>query len=149
MGIAALVAWLLTAGGGFYMLRVWISHGGHRRPSTSKLPPAAFFGHAALAGVGLVVWIAFLFAGGALLAWLAFVLLLPVAGLGFLMLARWVPTYRAHAGATVPAARGASGQVGGEPAERHFPVVVVGAHGLFAVITLLLVVIAAVGAGSA
>ncbi|MEV5713343.1 hypothetical protein AB0L41_05575 [Amycolatopsis mediterranei] len=53
----------------------------------------------------------YLLAGGRTLAWIAFVLLVPVALLGFTMLARWLPGRRARDEAAP---------------EQHFPVVVVG-----------------------
>jgi manganese efflux pump family protein len=146
MGIAALVAWLLTALGGFYLLATWITKGGTKTPRTSHFPPAVIFGHFALAAVGLVVWIIFLIADTRALAWTAFVLLVPVALLGFVMLARWVPTYRARA--TVTAGAG-DRETAPAPAERHFPVAVVGGHGLFAVVTLVLVLLTALGVGGA
>jgi hypothetical protein len=60
------------------------------------------------------------------------------------MFARWLTVYR---GKTVAAhaAVGAGAAAGGqEPAERGFPVPVVLGHGLFAVITLVLVLLTAV-----
>lgn len=96
MGIAALVAWLLTAVGGFYMLATWITKGGPRQPRTTRFPPAVIFGHFALAVIGLVIWIIYLVSDADALAWVAFALLIPVAALGFVMLVRWIPTYRAH-----------------------------------------------------
>jgi hypothetical protein len=138
MDIAALIAWLVTAVGGFVMLGTWIGKGGTREPGRSRFSPALIFGHFALAAAGLVLWIVYLVAGGAALAWIAFVLLVPVAALGFTMLARWIPGYRA---------RTTSGP-GGDAPEQHFPVVVVGAHGLVAVATVVLVLLAAIGAGS-
>jgi uncharacterized membrane protein len=70
------------------------------------------------------------------LAWAAFVILLPVALLGFTMFFRWIGVYRA-----TPAA--ASTDV--VPAERHLPVPVVLAHGALAATTLVLVLPAAIG----
>jgi hypothetical protein len=70
------------------------------------------------------------------LAWIAFVLLVPVALLGFTMFARWLPTYRTRT--ATPA---------DPPAERHFPVAVVGGHGLFAVATVVLVLLTALEVG--
>jgi hypothetical protein len=95
MGLAALIAWVLTALGGFYMLAKWVAGGGHRRPGTTKLPPALVFGHFVSAAAGLVLWIIYLFTDNRPVAWIAFIVLLPVAVLGVTMLARWVPTYRA------------------------------------------------------
>ncbi|MFE9957249.1 hypothetical protein [Micromonospora sp. NPDC005299] len=129
MGIAALVTWLITAVGGFVMLGTWISHGGHRPGSGSRLAPGLVFGHFALAVVGLVLWIAYLAVDNDVLAWVAFVALLPVALLGFTMLARWIPARRSGT------------------AESRFPVPVVIGHGLFAAATLVLAALAALGVG--
>src|SRR2546429_1145911 len=117
MGIAALIAWLLTAAGGFFMLGTWIAKGGVREPRTSKFPPALIFGHFALAAAGLIIWIIYLISDAKALAWTAFIVMVPVAVLGFAMLARWIPTYRARtavaAGAGGPPAAG-GGAAGGE-----------------------------------
>lgn len=139
MDIAALIAWAITALGGFYMLGIWLSRGGVRG-GTSRLPVPVVFGHFALAAAGLVVWIIYVITDTDVLAWTAFGLLVPVALLGFTMLARWIPVYQARAAA--PA--------GGEqsvPAERHFPVPVVAGHGLAAVTTVVLVLLSALGIG--
>jgi hypothetical protein len=136
MGIAALILWLLTAVGGFVLLGIWIAKGGARQPSSTHLPPPVLFGHFLLAVTGLVVWIVYLAVDKVALAWIAFALLIPVALLGFFMLLRWLPTYRARAAVETP-----------EPAERHFPVAVVGGHGVLAVTTLVLVLLTALGVG--
>ncbi|MFL6055423.1 MAG: hypothetical protein ACJ72W_21350 [Actinoallomurus sp.] len=145
MDIAALITWLATALGGFYMLGTWISRGGLRQQKTgaSRLPTPVVFGHFALAAAGLVVWIIYLTADTRALAWVAFVLLLPVALLGFVMFARWIPAYRARTSA--PASVRADAATG--PAEQHLPVPVVAAHGLFAVVTVVLVLLSALGVG--
>ncbi|SCF01265.1 hypothetical protein GA0074695_2861 [Micromonospora viridifaciens] len=129
MAVAALITWLVTAVGGFVMLGLWVSRGGHRPGSGSRLAPGLVFPHFALAAVGLVVWIVYLVMDKAALAWVAFVLLLPVALLGFTMLARWIPARRSGT------------------AESRFPVPVVIGHGLFAAATLVLVLLAALGVG--
>src|SRR5690242_13368893 len=97
MAVAALITWLLTAVGGFVMLGMWIAKGGLRAPRTSHFPPGVIFGHFALAAAGLVVWIVYLLVNKSTLAWVAPVLLVPVALLGFVMLFRWIPVYRARA----------------------------------------------------
>jgi manganese efflux pump family protein len=135
MGIAALVTWLLTAGGGFWMLSIWVARGGTRQPRTSRFPPGLIFGHFGLAAAGLILWIVYLAADSTALAWIAFVLLVPVALLGFTMFARWLGTRRTAAAA------------GTEP-ESHLPVPVVAGHGLFAVATVVLVLLTALGVGS-
>jgi manganese efflux pump family protein len=138
MGITALVTWLLTAAGGFYLLATWIAKGGLRAPRNSHLPPAVVFAHFALAAVGLVVWIVYLVTSTAALAWTGFVLLAPVALLGFVLLARWLPTYRARASVPSGGGPGTAASSNGVPAERHFPVGAVVGHGLFAVVTVVL-----------
>lgn len=128
MAIAALITWLITAAGGLIMLGTWISRGGHRGGS-SRLTPGLVFTHFVLAAVGLVLWIIYLIAGGDALAWIAFILLLPVALIGFTMFGRWLSSRRQ------------------ETAESRFPVVVVYGHGLFAATTLVLVLLTALGVG--
>ncbi|MFJ9721708.1 hypothetical protein ACIRP3_03080 [Streptomyces sp. NPDC101209] len=139
MDIAALITWVITALGGFYLLGTWLSRGG-ARGGTSHLPVPVIFGHFALAALGLVVWIVYVVADKEALAWTAFILLVPVALLGFAMLARWIPVHRAQD--TAPAGAGQD-----VPAERHFPLAVVLAHGLFAVVTVVLVLLSALGIG--
>ncbi|NES27813.1 hypothetical protein GCE86_10425 [Micromonospora terminaliae] len=129
MAVAALVTWLITAVGGIVMLGTWIRAGGHRPGSGSRLAPGLVFGHFALAVIGLVLWIAYLAVDDDALAWVAFAALLPVAVLGFTMLARWIPARRSGT------------------AESRFPVPVVIGHGLFAAATLVLVALAALGVG--
>jgi hypothetical protein len=146
MDIAALIAWVVTALGGFYLLGTWIRRGGiqQQQAGTSRLPAPVLFGHFALAAVGLVVWIVYVVADKNALAWTAFGLLLPVALLGFVMLARWIPVHRGRVAAAAASGPGAEATV---PAERHFPVAVVVAHGLLAVVTLVLVLLTALGVG--
>ncbi|MEU4340467.1 hypothetical protein AB0H00_04220 [Nocardia sp. NPDC023852] len=139
MDIAALVTWVLTASGGAFLLGTWIAKGGLRRKDASHFPPALIFGHFALAAIGLIIWIVYLPTDNRTLAWIAFALLVPVALLGFLMLARWLPTYQN---------RTTNDIVGSERPEQHFPVAVVVGHGLLAVITVLLVLLASAGVGS-
>lgn len=130
MDIAALITWLVTAVGGFVMLGMWYSGGGQRPDGRTRLSPGFVFTHFGLAALGLVLWIVYVYNDSDVLAWLAFVLLLPVAALGFMMLARWLTARREP----VPEAR--------------FPVVVVAGHGLFAATTLVLVLLAALDVGS-
>jgi manganese efflux pump family protein len=142
--VAALILWILTAAGGFVMLSIWIRNGGHRQPSASHFPPPVIFGHFALAAIGLVLWIIYVASGTTAIAWIAFIVLLPVAALGFTMLARWIPTYQKR-GTLTGAAQTATANV---PAERHFPVVAVAGHGVLAVVTLVLVLLTALGVGN-
>ena len=146
MAIAALVAWVVTALGGFVMLARWISSGGLRQQhdGTTRFPAGMVFGHFGLAAAGLVLWIAYLLLHISQLAWAAVVVLLPVALLGFALFARWTGARR---GSTVDATFGgpATG-AGARPAEQALPVPVVAAHGVFAVATVVLVLLAALSA---
>ena len=155
MNVAALIAWLVTALGGFYLLGKWLAGGGVRGPS--RFPAPVIFGHFLLAAAGLIVWIVFLIAHAKALAWTAFVILVPVAALGFTMFFRWIGVHRGvTAPAPAPARVGASSATSATPAtsaaaaavpaERHLPVPVVLAHGALAATTLVLVLLAALGA---
>ena len=50
MNVAALIAWLVTALGGFYLLGTWLARGGVRGPS--RFPAPVIFGHFLLAAAG-------------------------------------------------------------------------------------------------
>jgi hypothetical protein len=130
------------------MFAVWlIEHDGSRGGSAgSRLRAPVVFSHVTLAAAGLVVWVFYLYSDRIRLAWAAFLILLPVAVLGFIMLTRWIPVHRAANASASAAARAGSGRAGTiGPPERNFPVPVVVAHGLFAVVTIVLVALAAFG----
>ena len=61
MAIAAMIAWVLTASIGAYMLRTWVTRGGLRRQRATGVgvPPAVVFGHASTALTGLLIWLGF------------------------------------------------------------------------------------------
>jgi hypothetical protein len=145
----ALVTWVLTAGGGFLMLGLWLKHGGMRQSEApgDRIRSARILSHFALAATGLVIWIVYVATDSGALAWVAFALLAVVALLGFSMLAVWL---RQRGGE--PAVAGAGGtdpRQEGAPAEQHFPTAVVALHGLLAATTLVLVLLVAAGvAGS-
>lgn len=151
MGIAALTTWLITAAVGLYLFAVWlIEHDGSKSGSTaSRLRAPVVFSHVALAVVGLTVWAVYLYADKIRLAWAAFFILLPVALLGLVMLTRWIPVHRAaNAGLDGAApAKPAPADVIAGPPERNFPLPVVVVHGVFAVITVILVALAAAHIG--
>jgi manganese efflux pump family protein len=179
MDIAALIAWLVTAGSGGYVLGSWLAHGGtlRRRSDGTGTPPAVIIGHFGLALTGLVIWVVYLVAGWAALAWTAVGLLLPVAGLGMSVLSiglPGLPSLPRLPGRPVPAVAGTatstpttgSAAVGSAPdaiaetpvaaddprptasvRRRLSPLIVVG-HGALAVTTMLLVLLAALGVGA-
>lgn len=137
----ALVTWVLTAGGGFAMLGLWLRHGGmaqSERPG-DRIRAGRILSHFALAAVGLVVWVVYVASDSDGLAWVAFALLLIVALLGFTMLAIWL---RQRSAAATTGAAGAD-----VPAERRFPTPIVAGHGVLAATTLVLVLLVAAGVG--
>ena len=142
MRIAALIIWVVTALAGATLLTIWLARGGLRQrgAGASRFPPALIFGHFLLAATGLVLWIVYLATDADGLRWIAFTILLVVATLGFTMATRWRQG-RAAAEATT----GETGTV--LPPEQHFPVALIGLHGLLAVTTLVLVLLTALGVG--
>jgi hypothetical protein len=140
---AALIAWILTAGGGFILLSVWLRRGGMRQQHEggNQIRPPLILSHFLLAATGLVIWIIYLAADSDALAWVAFVILAIVALLGWTMFAIWARRRQSRAAAT-------EGTAPGIPAEQHFPVSIVTLHGLLAVTTVVLVLLAALDVGS-
>ena len=149
---AALIAWVLTAGGGFVLLSIWLARGGLRqREPGSRIRPPLIFSHFLLAATGLVLWIVYIANDSKTVAWIAFAILAVVAVLGWTMFFIWA-TQRQRGlaatgspGATAAAPATTVGEAG--PVEQHFPVSIVAAHGLLAVATVLLVLLAAIGVG--
>jgi hypothetical protein len=130
---------VLTAGGGFVLLSIWLARGGMKAQAAgNRIRPPLIMSHFLLAATGLVLWIIYLVNDSSALAWIAFGLLLVVALLGFTMFAIWLRRRQS----------GTSGTAPDMPAEQHFPVAIVGLHGLLAATTLVLVLLAAAGVGS-
>jgi hypothetical protein len=158
MRFVALIAWFVTALGGLYMLAVWLieNDATDRRNPASRLPLPLIVAHMTLAVSGLVVWVAYLLLDQDVLAWTALGILGGIALLGFTMFARWIPVYRTQ-GATpepVPVPVGAGLEparpamiIQDGPPEGNFPLFIVIAHGTFAVSTVVLVLLSALGIG--
>jgi manganese efflux pump family protein len=93
MALAALIAWLLTASIGGYMLRTWVARGGLRRQRATGVgvPPAVVFGHASAALAGLTVWISYLSSGWHPLAWVGVALVCTAICLGICTVTLWTP----------------------------------------------------------
>ena len=167
MAYVALIVWFVTALGGLYMLAVWLieNDATNQRDAASRLPLPVIVAHVSLAVTGFGVWVAYLLLGRRALAWTAVFILVAIALLGVTMFARWIPVYRttsaqaepvrvsrgslfesapATATTTTPAVAQA---VYDMPPEGAFPLVVVLAHGTFAVSTVVLVVLTALGVG--
>ncbi len=137
LDLGALASWVLTAGAGAYLLAGWLVRwlaGRRRRPRRRRVTDAATaftFSHFGLALAGLGTWIAFVATGLPVLAWVALGLVVPIAGLGMGVLAARLPE---PARTSVAARRAQS------------PVIVIAAHGMLATLTILLVLLAAIGA---
>ena len=131
---AALITWILTAGGGFVLLSIWLARGGMRQTGEggNRIRPPLILSHFLLAAAGLVVWIVYLAADKDALAWIALAILAVVALLGWTMFAIWFRRRQARL------------QTPDTPAEQHFPVPVVALHGVLAVATVLLVLLSAI-----
>jgi manganese efflux pump family protein len=142
---AALLTWSFAALVGLYLLATWIGKGGMRRRQAtrpSRFAPGLILGHGGLAASGLAVWVAFLVAKTRPLAWTAFGILMPVAVLGATMFGLWLRGGRRrgrHAYVPTYAPRHA--------AEDHFPPPAVLGHGVFAVATVVLVLLTALRVG--
>jgi manganese efflux pump family protein len=174
LNVAALVAWLVTAAAGSYLLAGWLRGGGWRRWSRGArgssargsraqgrkggMPPAIILGHFGLAVAGLGLWIAFLASGVSALAWTAASLLLPTAGLGMATLVTALPEPSSPApvgpdldDATATGSAGAAAALAtriaatAAPARVRMPVTVIAVHGVLATTTMLLVLLAAIG----
>jgi uncharacterized membrane protein len=132
MDWAALITWVLTAGGGFVLLAIWLKNGGMSQQDGGRIRSARILSHFALAATGLVLWIVYVASNSSAVAWIAFALLLVVALIGFSMLAIWLAQRQRRDTAA---------------SEQRFPVAIVGVHGLLAATTLVLVFLAAAGIG--
>jgi hypothetical protein len=93
MAIAAMIAWVVTASIGFYMLRTWVTRGGLRRQRSTGVgvPPAVVFGHASAALTGLAIWLGFVDTGLDLLAWLGVAVVTGAIALGVCTVTLWTP----------------------------------------------------------
>ncbi len=166
---AALVVWLLTAGGGLTLASIWLARGGLKQQDEvlelsypdvakatdvtssisarrgSRLPVWMIGTHASLAALGLALWIYYVVHEGeegtgiGALPPLVVALLLVVGTLGVLMVRRWREDRIRQGDERAPAAE--------LPPEQRFPAIVVGLHGLLAVVTVALVFLTAVGLG--
>jgi hypothetical protein len=146
MTAAALITWVCTALLGLVLLAIWLIEYDpeFQRAAATRLPVPVIFLHAALAVGGLVVWAAYLLEDMSRLAWTAVIMLGVVVPLGMVMAVRWIPVRRAKV-----AARRTGSIASPElrfAAERNFPLPVVAAHGLFAAVTVTLVLASILGA---
>jgi hypothetical protein len=148
VAFAALITWFAAILLGLFMLAVWLIENDvtDRVVAPSRLPVIIIFGHLSLAAAGLAMGVAYLVLGRALFAWAAIGILGGIAALGATMFLRWIPVYRGPARMAGPAQP--SGGALAVPAEGNFPVAVVAAHGLLAVLTLVLALLTALHAAA-
>jgi hypothetical protein len=143
---AALITWFAAVLLGLFMLAVWLIENDvkDRIVARSRLPVVIIFAHLSLAAAGLAMWVAYLVLEKRIFAWTAIGILGAIAALGATMFMRWIPVYRGVAARTAGPAQPSSGALA-MPAEGNFPVAIVAAHGLFAVCTLVLALMVAIG----
>ena len=146
----ALIAWIATAFVGLTLLGIWFERGGLRRRGARRITPRLLVTHIAPAVTGLLLWISFLVWDEAALAWIAFGLLLIVASIGSTNFVIWQRRRAGILRATktrwdLSPAEGADESI---PAEQHFPVGAVVAHGLLAILTLTFVLLTAINESS-
>jgi hypothetical protein len=147
VGVVALITWFGGILAGLYMLTVWLIENDvtGRDTAPSHLPAPVIFTHLLLALTGFGVWVAYLILDREVLAWTAFGLLAMIVLLGLTMFARWIPVYQGPAPPSQPQPSGGALAV---PAEGNFPLAVVAIHGLLAGITVVLVLLSALGVGA-
>jgi hypothetical protein len=145
VAFAALITWFAAVLLGLFMLAVWLIENDvtDRVVAPSRLPVVIIFAHLSLAAAGLAIWVTYLVLERKIFAWTAIGILGGIAALGATMFLRWIPVYRGPA--RVASQAQSSGVTLAVPAEGNFPVVVVAVHGLLAVTTLVLALLAALG----
>lgn len=149
MAVAALITWLVTAALGATMMATWLRAGGSE-PRAGGFPPPVVFDHFLLAAAGLVVWVVYLLTDTDAWARVAFVVLLLVAGLGDVLVLRWNRIRRSSDLTTGGSSAGRAGRTAAATdvrPERRIPAGLVGAHGVLAVATVVLVLLVALGVG--
>ncbi|HEV2451752.1 MAG TPA: hypothetical protein VGS62_07480 [Streptosporangiaceae bacterium] len=144
MSVVALITWFCTVGLGLTLLVIWLIEYDRefQRDAATRLPVPVISSHALLAVTGLAVWAAYLITDASGLALAAVVILGVVVLLGLVMAVRWIPVRRAVVAARTAARTGKSRgrREFTLPPERNFPLPLVVIHGLFAMVTIGLVV---------
>jgi hypothetical protein len=143
--LAALAAWVAAASAGAYLLAGLLAGYGRRRKlRVASIPPWVILGHAGLAVTGLCIWIAYTITSATTLAWTDVGLTAVIAGLGMATLLAAIPEQRDD---STQAASVESAGRSSAPFPARAPVVTIVLHGALATLTILLVLLAAVGAG--
>jgi hypothetical protein len=141
--LAALTSWLVTAAAGLYLLAGWLTRtrSGRPRIRDGGPPPAVIGGHASLGLAGLGVWIAYMATAERALGWIAVGTTFLLAGLGMATLLTAAPDAQRSGPLT------ANATTTGTATTARPPVLVIALHGVLATITILLVLLAVIGAG--
>jgi hypothetical protein len=126
---AALFAWLATATGGSVLMLQWFRHGGAAQDAGIRT--GRLLSHAALAVIGLALWLIHIVTKSETLGWIAVATVALVGVIGLSMLALWL---RGRSGSTATSM----------PAESSFPFPIVVVHGLLGAVTITLSVLALV-----
>ena len=139
MSAAALFTWMATILAGLLLLVIWLMEYDRdfQTGAATRLPVPVISTHALLGVGGLLVWGFYLVTDDDPLGWVAVGDLGIVALLGLVMAARWIGVYRAYA-----APGSSTMSMIAVPPERHFPPTVIIIHGICAVVTLALVLLA-------
>lgn len=156
MPVLALIAWGVTAIAGLYLLAIWLIEydPDFRHAAATRLPVSVVSSHVLFAVVGLMSWVMYVITDKSIYSWIAVGAIVLIATFGLTMVVRWIGVYRAlprHAFARAAMAPGSSSGLAGPgelavPPERHLPVSGVIAHGILAIITIVLVVLTVLGA---
>jgi manganese efflux pump family protein len=131
MAVAALGSWILTAGWGVYLLSRWLP-GGVFGGRWALLPGRLIYGHILLATAGLGAWVWYVYTESYRVGWASVLAISMVAAIGYVRFVQWLPKYGQHA---------ARERVPGSPAARDFPYGAVLLHGMWAAVTLVLVLV--------
>ena len=146
--LGALAAWLATAIPGAYLLTGWLPRDGRRRMIRKRgIPSAVPIGHAALAITGLLIWIAFTVTRAAALAWADVGVTWVIAGLGMATLLAASSEQQVIGTSTQGAALVGVTETSTAPFPTRAPVIAITVHGTLATLTILLVLVSAVGIG--
>lgn len=150
MVFVALISWIMTVSAGLYLLAIWLIEYDITEPggAVTRLPRTVISGHGLLATLGLLAWIGYLIVDRDMLGWIALGTLVAVILLGLTMLGRWILVRRALTAALQTRPRDVFAPArAAAPAESHFPVPVVVAHGVLAFSTITLVLLTVLGVG--
>lgn len=135
MHLLTLIVWLATAVGGMVLLGIWLQYGGLGDTPQRRFGKPLPLLHGGAAVVSLVLFLVYWIGDVEPLREIVLAGLIVTAALGFVMFARWLAGSR-HTAPSVGADRAAA-------PEDRFPGAVVALHGVAAVATLVLYLVAA------